>query len=564
MAARVGSQRTPGVTSAFGLTAALLCSCLSGPRSDEGVTTTGPTAVSQLPQQPAASAARPASLLTDWQPVAPVASADMLLLQYERRAAESDERLVVAPRHVQRLFSVALRHTPFSVTDCERPQWQPHGVTNALGHATLPDDAAGACVLVLADAVPMANTRSLDCPLNDCDEPVVWAALLPRVGQVATLPLENQAAGAFAARDSMIQGMVAVRTAAREVPFTRLNVRWEPFSTTECFTSCYDISRGEPTVFVLGQRGDSDEFDHQILLHEFGHYLSDQLMGWDGVGGFHDGSPTSPELAWSEGWATGFALFASGQRRYVDTDAMGGAVALYDAPVLGPGVERSLLSPLSEETVAWVVLDLLNRPATDPLHNLLWNTMLLPDERVGSTNEMPAAGHLAAWIRLWQEQGGLASGAIHELAVSLGVPQADAPTKPTYSPPRAAESPITPGTITAVSVTNEVISAEFRANTVLQDVEARVYAACTPDGGVLSASVERAGNNATFTWEPGICDDAMALTAEQVAVVASMEVVGGVRYWRSRTGGVAPDRESVDQSERRLLPGYGMVRLHTP
>ena len=503
-------------------------------------------------------------MFTDWQPVAPAASADMLLLQYERRAAESDERLVVAPRHVQRVFSVALRHTPFSVTDCERPQWQPHGVTDALGHAALPDGAAGACVLVLADAVPMANTRSLDCPLNDCDEPVVWAAMLPLEGQVATLPLENQAAGAFAARDSMIQGMVAVRTAAREVPFTRLNVRWEPFSTTECFTSCYDISRGEPTVFVLGQRGDSDEFDHQILLHEFGHYLSDQIMGWDGVGGFHDGSPTSPELAWSEGWATGFALFASGQRRYVDTDAMGGAVALYDAPVIGPGVERSLLSPLSEETVAWVVLDLLNRPAADPLHNLLWNTMLLPDERVGSTNEMPAAGHLAEWLRLWKEQGGLASGAIHELAVSLGVPQADAPTKPTDPPPRAAESPITPGTITAVSVTNEVISAEFRANTVLQDVEARLYGACMPDGGVLSASVAQAGNNATFTWEPVNCDDAMALTAEQVAVVARMEVVGGVRYWRSRTGGVAPDRESVDRSERRPLPGYGMVRLHTP
>jgi hypothetical protein len=564
MAGRVGLAGAHGTTSAVGLTAALLCGCLSGPRSEDVGTTSAQTVVSQLPQQQVAMGTAPSPLFTGWQPVLPPSTDDTLVLQYERRAAESDRRMVVAPRHAQRVFGVALRHTPFSVTDCEQPQWQPHGVTDERGHATLPSGASGDCVLVIADAVPLANTRSLDCPLNDCDEPVVWAALLSREGQVATLPIENQAAGAFAARDSMIQGMVTVRETARELPFTRLNVRWEPFSTTECFTSCYDISRGEPTVFVLGQRGDSDEFDHQILLHEFGHYISDQLMGWDGVGGFHDGSPTSPELAWSEGWATGFALFASGQRRYVDTDAMGGAVALYDQPTPGPGVERSLASPLSEETVAWVVLDLLTRPETDPLYNLLWDAMLLPDERVGSANEVPTAGHLAAWLRHLQEQGGPGSEAILELATSLGIPQADAPTKPEPLAPRPQESPITPGTITGISVEDGVIRADFRANTALQDVDARVYAPCAPEGGVPSASVEQAENNATFAWAPGLCVDATALAAEQVEVVARMQVVGGVSYWRSRTGGVAPDREGVNRSERRVMPGYGTVRMHSP
>jgi len=564
MAKRVRLARARGVTWAVSLNAALLCGCLSGPRSEDIGTSAAQTVASRLPQQQSAVATRPSPSFMGWHPVLPPQSDDTIVLQYERRAAESDDRLVVAPRHLQRVFPVALRHTPFSVTDCEHPQWQPHGVTDELGHATLPSGATGDCVLVIADAVSVANTRSLDCPLNDCDEPVVWAALLSREGQAATLPIENQAAGAFAARDSMIQGMVTVRETSRELPFTRLNVRWEPFSTTECFTSCYDISRGEPTVFVLGQRGDSDEFDHQILLHEFGHYISDQLMGWDGVGGFHDGSPTSPALAWSEGWATGFALFASGQRRYVDTDAMGGAVALYDEPTPGPGVERSLASPLSEETVAWVVLDLLTRPEADPLHNLLWNRLLLANERVGSANETPAASHLAAWLRHWQEQGGAESAAILELATSMRIPQADAPAKPDRLAPGPAESPITPGTITGISVEDGVIRADFRANTALQSVEARVYVPCAADEGVHSASAEQAENNTTFAWAPGLCADVTAFALEQVAVVARMQVVGGVNYWRSRTAGVAPDREGVDRSERRALPGYGTVRMHSP
>lgn len=545
------------------LTAALLVGCLSGPRSEEPVNATAQTAVAGPEGEEAASVST-APVSSEWAPVSVPANAETLLLQYERRAAESDDRLVVAPRHLQRVFPVALRHTPFSVTDCEHPQWQLHGITDESGLAALPADAAGSCVLVLADAAPLANTRSMDCPLNDCDEPVVWAALLPLVDGVATLPIENQASGAFAARDSMIQGMVAVRGAARDLPFTRLNVRWEPFSTTECFTSCYDISRGEPTVFVLGQRGDSDEFDHQILLHEFGHYIGDQLMGWDGVGGFHDGSPTAPELAWSEGWATGFALFASGQRRYVDTDAMGGAVALYDAPAQGPGIERPLSTPLSEETVAWAVLDLLTRPVSDPLHGLLWSSMLLPDERIGSTNELPAAYHLAAWFRIWAGQGGGIPGGVAELAASLGIPQADAPTKPDSLPRGVAESPITPGSIVGVSVTDGVIQAEFRANSALQDVEVHAFVPCSANGGVASSSVAQAEVNATFTWNAGICAEAAALTVEQVAIVARMEVVGGVSYWRSRTGGIAPDRQDEDQSERRTLPGYGTVRMHTP
>jgi hypothetical protein len=545
------------------LTAALLVSCLSGPRSEETTTATGQTAVSGRAREEAVSVSA-AAVWSEWAPVSLPANAETLVLQYERRAAESDDRLVVPPRHLQRVFPVALRHTPFSVTDCEHPQWQLHGITDESGHAALPADVFGSCVLVLADAAPLANTRSMDCPLNDCDEPVVWAALLPIEGGVATLPIDNQAAGAFAARDSMIQGMVSVRGAARDLPFTRVNVRWEPFSTTECFTSCYDISRGEPTVFVLGQRGDSDEFDHQILLHEFGHYIGDQLMGWDGVGGFHDGSPTSPELAWSEGWATGFALFASGQRRYVDTDAMGGAVALYDAPAPGPGIERPLTTPLSEETVAWAVLDLLTRPVADPLHGLLWSSMLLSDERIGSTNELPAAYHLAAWFRIWHGQGGVVSEAVAQLALTLGIPQAEEPTKPNNPPQGAAESPITPGSIIGISVTDGIIRSEFRANSSLQDVEVQAFVPCSADHGVASTSVDQAGTNATFTWEAGICADSTALTVEQVALVARMEVVGGVSYWRSRTGGVAPDHQDEDQSERRLLPGYGTVRMHTP
>ncbi|MFO0007325.1 MAG: hypothetical protein ACK559_40035, partial [bacterium] len=130
MAGRVGLAGAHGTTSAVGLTAALLCGCLSGPRSEDVGTTSAQTVVSQLPQQQAAMGTEPSPFFTGWQPVLPPSTDDTLVLQYERRAAESDQRMVVAPRHAQRVFGVALRHTPFSVTDCEQPQWQPHGVTD--------------------------------------------------------------------------------------------------------------------------------------------------------------------------------------------------------------------------------------------------------------------------------------------------------------------------------------------------------------------------------------------------------------------------------------------------
>jgi hypothetical protein len=70
--------------------------------------------------------------------------------------------------------------------------------------------------------------------------------------------------------------------------------------------------------------GDHDEFDDDVILHEYGHFMSYSFSKPAEAGGTHylNDSTQDIRLAWSEGWATFFSAVARDRAHLPDSDAM--------------------------------------------------------------------------------------------------------------------------------------------------------------------------------------------------------------------------------------------------
>jgi len=83
---------------------------------------------------------------------------------------------------------------------------------------------------------------------------------------------------------------------------------------------------GSSRLYIVGgvngdvDSTDTDHFDDNIILHEYGHFLEDAYSISDSPGGTHNGnSLLDARLAWSEAWASYFAAKVSGVYVYQDT-----------------------------------------------------------------------------------------------------------------------------------------------------------------------------------------------------------------------------------------------------
>ena len=79
-------------------------------------------------------------------------------------------------------------------------------------------------------------------------------------------------------------------------------------------------------LFILGgSRGDvdstdTDHFDNSVILHEYGHFLEDNVFKTSSPGGPHSGDGVvDPRLAWSEGWGDFIQAAVLGAPTYQDT-----------------------------------------------------------------------------------------------------------------------------------------------------------------------------------------------------------------------------------------------------
>ena len=105
-----------------------------------------------------------------------------------------------------------------------------------------------------------------------------------------------------------------------------------------------------------------------IFVHEAGHFIEHNVSRSDNPGGFHDGSPADPRLAWSEGYATWLATAVLDRDTYIDTYPGGASVWEVGAS----GIRASAWKPMSQDISEYTVADLL-----------FWMSQGAPNQRDG-------------------------------------------------------------------------------------------------------------------------------------------------------------------------------------
>ena len=220
-------------------------------------------------------------------------------------------------------------------------------------------------VVVLADSHSDRYELTVeDCPMDNCPGgPNVYAYALASsvidanvaLGEVR-VPITSEASGAFNILRVLQQGFDFVFDNVG-VASPQLTAQWRAHSNTSCGTSCYG---GSGTIYLLGLDDDSDEFDHDIILHEFGHFFEVTFSRSGNGGGFHDGSPTSPGLAWSEGVCTWMGTAIPDDPLYLDTNFSGGGWYDYSGVDALADPNAPLNQLMSEDMVVEVLFGLSN------------------------------------------------------------------------------------------------------------------------------------------------------------------------------------------------------------
>ena len=120
----------------------------------------------------------------------------------------------------------------------------------------------------------------------------------------------------FAILDSVYLAMKKVLTADSSVVFPPLKMNWT-VNNIESGTY-FD---GVDNIMIQGdQKGDSDEYDDHIIIHEWGHYFEAKFSRADSIGGGHtSGDHLDIRLAFGEGWGNAWSAIATDDPIYFDT-----------------------------------------------------------------------------------------------------------------------------------------------------------------------------------------------------------------------------------------------------
>jgi hypothetical protein len=155
----------------------------------------------------------------------------------------------------------------------------------------------------------------------------------------------DRSAAPFAVLDAIYRGMLLVLAEEPGLNFEPLDVFWSVNNTAaegeiddgDIGTSFY---RSDNRMFLLGMEGvDTEEFDHHVIVHEWGHYFEDTLSRSDSIGGAHSlGDRLDMRVAFGEGWATAYSGMALESPDYCDTFWSGDRMAGFRINIDGPSV----------------------------------------------------------------------------------------------------------------------------------------------------------------------------------------------------------------------------------
>ncbi len=197
-------------------------------------------------------------------------------------------------------------------------------------------------------------------------EPIAFAALGNNA--IDLLAARSDAAGgALNIADVVHEAFVFIERWVDPVA-PELTISWQPGMSFSC-GSCYS----RDTISLGGQLEDPDEYDDDIVLHEFGHYFVSYYSADSSPGGSHRDRQVQPTLAYGEGLAYFFVgLVRDNQhivdnfldaRRWIDMEAVtqnGEALDVLQGTTTG-----DLSGNLREELVSGVLWDAYDPPSAD-------------------------------------------------------------------------------------------------------------------------------------------------------------------------------------------------------
>ena len=224
---------------------------------------------------------------------------------------------------------------------------------------------------------------------------------------------DSEVAGAFNILDVFVSAAEYSREAL-QVDIADLSVFWEfnnGLGTYYCSGFDKDFCKQDQGIYVLnipgGQFPDTDEYDDDVLLHEFGHFVMEKHFVDDSPAGCHfiTTNDSDLSLAWSEGWGTFFGSAVKswmkqtpGQKlssiaevtSYVDTDSVS-AFLSYDIKsiddlIIEDKVEDSFFYASSESAVSKILWTIFEAYDIDKIRDVLANHFMTTSQPTNLAN----------------------------------------------------------------------------------------------------------------------------------------------------------------------------------
>jgi uncharacterized protein YxjI len=131
-----------------------------------------------------------------------------------------------------------------------------------------------------------------------------------------TATTSNQSSAPFAILDSIYQAMQKIDKVDKKIDLPPLRINWSVNNINS--GTYYD---GEDNIVLQGdQKGDSDEYDDHIIIHEWGHFFETKFSRADNIGGSHGtGNYLDIRVSFGEGFGNALSAMVTDDPIYFDT-----------------------------------------------------------------------------------------------------------------------------------------------------------------------------------------------------------------------------------------------------